>query len=126
MKRSLFIWLLMVTIIAGLTSTGCKRLHRVEVGEATYRLAIDQTHSAFSEKVISATETAIKAMNLNVSQKKATNVDGWFLVSTALGNEFRIVVQATSHDRTRIRVYTGKKPNSQMARVIYENILSVM
>ncbi len=96
------------------------RLHTDE----KFKHAISQNYEFAPGVVVNVVEETIAALKLRVLSKSSTHIDGRYEVRSAMGDEYRILVEGMRTDRTRIEIDMPSRRNTDQARLILAEISS--
>ncbi len=103
-------------------SVSCQRFHKDE----KFRHAIAQNFEYPPGRVVDVVEETIDALRLRVLSTTSTHIDGRYEVRSAIGDEYRILVEGLRTDRTRIEIDMPSRRNQDQARLIMTEISSRM
>ena len=109
------------------TLTGCRKTLLVDPQgkpnqRRVYHSVVNEVVSAPSAQVIQAVHNAIEATKLELESSSTTNIDAVFVVRSALRKEFRIIVLAVTHHRTRVNISALDKQDKNIAQLILERV----
>ena len=98
----------------------CQRYHTDE----KFKHAISHTLEYPPGMVVSVVQETVGALKLRVLSKSTTNIDGRFEVRSAMGDEYRILVEGVRTDKTRIEIDMPTRHNADQAKLIMAEISS--
>lgn len=107
-------------VLVLLAATGCRARYQDE----KFRYWLTYTAQRPPGLVVPLVHDTVKALKLTTVSVGTTNIDGHFWVKSALGDEFKIVVQGVRTDTTNIEIYMPDKRNLDQARLIMTEIRS--
>ena len=128
--RGLSVWLLLLAVTAGaITMGGCESTQRRSrrknaAPQRVYYVVVSEDIPTSSAKVIVAVTRAIASTKLELISSSTTNIDAFFHVQSALRKEFKIMVVASTHHRTRLAISALDKADRGMATIIFGRITS--
>ena len=128
--RGLSLWLLIfVVTVGGAATGGCESTQRRSrrknaPPQRVYYVVVSEEINASSAKVITAVTRAIASAKLEMIASSKTNIDAFFHVQSALRKEFKIMVVAQTHHRTRLAISALDKADRNMAMLIFGRITS--
>lgn len=115
--------LLMATAL--LSAGGCdffESLFSDEQDKFHHSISQEQKHPPAT--VIEVVNETIVALQLQVLTRSRTNIDARFLVKSALGVEYKVLVQGMRTDKTKVVIYMPSWRNADQARLIMTEIHS--
>lgn len=130
--HGLCVWLLLFAVTAGVVAMGgcestprrSRRQGKNQQQQRVYYVVLSEEINASSAKVITAVTRAIASTKLELIASSTTNIDAFFHVQSALRKEFKIMVVAATHHRTRLAISALDKADRGMATIIFGRITS--
>ena len=110
--------LVVLAAVVTWVTAGCESVHLDE----KFRYAIIQKENAAPAQVVAAVREALQALNLHDISQDTTNIDAVFEVRSALGYEYRIIVQGERTNRTHIELLMTSRSSRDQARLILTEI----
>jgi len=129
-NRPLVVYVLMAGLLAVMAvGVGCKppKEGKSLFGKKpslVYHVVVSKILTAPSAKVISAVKRAVDAAQLETVSRSTTNLDGLFHVQSALGKEFKIEIEAVSHEQTQIEISALDKTDKRMGQILFDRIVA--
>ena len=103
-----------------LTLPACETFHTDE----KFRHAIGQNFDYPPGSVVGVVDETVDALRLRVLSRSTTNIDGRFEVRSAIGDEYRILVEGQRTNRTRIEIGMPSRKSTDQAMLIMAEIHS--
>lgn len=111
---------LLCLMIAGCQSVSDNDLSQEK--RTVYHVVVREILNVPSAKVVASVKRAVAAAQLETISRTTTNLDGLFHVQTALRKEFKIVVEAVAHDKTRLEISAVDRSDREMGRILFDRI----
>jgi hypothetical protein len=89
-----------------------------------FQHAISETFEESPGLVVDLVDETVDTLRLQIVQRVLTAIDGRFEVRTAMGEEYRVVVEGLKTNRTRIEIDMPSRRNLGQAQLIMTEIRS--
>lgn len=89
-----------------------------------FRHTISETFDEPPGVVVDLVDSTLETLRLRIMSQMVTSVDGRFEVRTAMGDDYRVVVEGLRTDLTRVAVDMTSARHSERARLILTEISS--
>lgn len=89
-----------------------------------FRHSISETFEEPPSVVVDLVDTTVEALRLRIMSRALTSIDGRFEVRSAMGDEYRVVVEGLRTDRTRVAIDMTNRRLEEQAQLILTEISS--
>ena len=126
-KDRLWVVQLLLVVVVAVWVAGCKSDRAVEPPTSqehlVYRAVVRKVLPAASAKVIAAVKQAIDTAKLDLVSESTTNIDALFHVQSALRKEFKIEIEAVTHQQTRVEISIMDLADTGLAKILFDRIV---
>lgn len=89
-----------------------------------FKYSISETFQEPPGVVVDLVDSTVDALRLQITSRVLTSIDGRFEVRSAMGDDYRVVVEGLRTDRTRVAVDMTSRRNEARAQLILTEISS--
>lgn len=118
--------LLGLTLLVGLAGVqaACSGLGKPSIKDEKFAHAISETFEENPGLVVDLVDETVEALQLQIRSRVLTSIDGRFEVRSAMGDDYRVVVEGLLTSRTRVEIDMATERNLAQAQLIMTEIRS--